>query len=132
MLDLHLSVRRYLPNFDELEGAVLPSSKHRKRCPPGGFVYRFIAALAELGILERFAAILMGYPKAQFCGREAPEGRDTFIAHQQTAVKKALKDYDSHLPVVFHMNFGHTDPQMVIPNGGTVSIDGTKRTIHFN
>jgi len=30
------------------------------------------------------------------------------------------------------MNFGHTDPQVIIPNGGIVSIDSVKKTIRFD
>lgn len=53
----------------------------------------------------------MAYPKAQFCGQLPPEGRSAFIINQQNAVKSTLKDYDIHLPVIFNMNFGHTDPK---------------------
>lgn len=73
----------------------------------------------------------MAYPKAQFCGQLPSEGRDTFISNQQAAVKNALKDYDIHLPVIFNLNFGHTDPQTIIPNGGMVKIDCQLETIEF-
>lgn len=131
VLDLHLSVRRYLPSFDQLEGTIL-FIETSEEMPTEGFVYRFIVALAELGILKRFKAILMAYPKTQFCGMQPLEGREAFILNQQNAVKKALIDYDSDILVIFNMNFGHTDPQIIIPNGGVVSIDGTKKTIHFS
>lgn len=74
----------------------------------------------------------MAYPKAQFCNSQPPEGREAFIANQQNAVKNALRDYDVHLPVIFNMNFGHTDPQMIIPSGGLVKIDGANKTISFS
>ena len=100
--------------------------------PSEGFVYRFFAALAELGLLKKFKAILMGYPKAQFCNHQPPEGREAFILNQQNAVKSALRDYDANIPVVFNMNFGHTDPQIIIPNGGIASIDCARKTISFH
>lgn len=131
VLDLHLSVKRYLPNFDQLDDTIL-FVETSEEMPSEGFVYRFFAALAELGMLEKFKAILMAYPKAQFCGNQPPEGREAFIVNQQNAVKNALRDYDSNIPVVFNMNFGHTDPQIIIPNGGMVSIDFTKESINFN
>ena len=131
VLDLHLSVKRYLPNFDQLDDTIL-FVETSEEMPSEGFVYRFFAALAELKVLKRFKAILMAYPKAQFCGNQPPEGREAFIVNQQNAVKNALKDYDSNIPVVFNMNFGHTDPQIIIPNGGMVSIDFEKQTIIFN
>jgi muramoyltetrapeptide carboxypeptidase LdcA involved in peptidoglycan recycling len=130
VLDLHLSVKRYLPNFDQLNDAIL-FVETSEEMPTEGFVYRFFAALAELGVLKRFKAILMAYPKAQFCGKQPPEGREAFLVNQQNAVKNALRDYDSNIPVVFNMNFGHTDPQIIIPNGGMASIDFERKTIAF-
>lgn len=128
VLDLHLSVKRYLPDIDQLNNTVL-FIETSEEMPSEGFVYRFIAALAELGVLQKFKAILMAYPKAQFCSKEPPEGRNAFIINQQNAVKKALNDYSSKIPVIFNMNFGHTDPQIIIPNGSFVSIDGLRNMI---
>lgn len=130
VLAFHLSLKKHLPIPDDLNDTVL-FIETSEEMPPNGFVYRFIAALAELGLLKRFKAILMAYPKAQFCGQLPPEGRDAFIANQQNAVKSALKDYGMHLPVIFNMNFGHTDPQIIIPNGGVVKIDCQSETIEF-
>ena len=35
--------------------------------------------------------------------------------------------------VVFNLDFGHTDPQWVLPYGGTITVDGPARriTAHF-
>lgn len=131
VLDLHLSVRRYLPAFEKLDGSIL-FLETSEEMPSEGLVYCFISALAEIGLLQRFKAILMAYPKAQFCDRQPPEGRNAFILNQQNAVKNALKDYNVALPVIFNMNFGHTDPQIIIPNGGNVRIDCAAKTIEFH
>ena len=74
----------------------------------------------------------MAYPKAQFCDKYPPEGRETYIYNKQNAVKNALKDYGSNISVIFNMNFGHTDPQIIIPNGGNVSINCKEETISFS
>lgn len=129
VLYLHLSVKRYLPNFDQLADTIL-FVETSEEMPSEGFVYRFFAALAELGL--KFKAILMAYPKAQFCGNQPAEGRQTYIANQQNAVVNALRDYGSNIPVIFNMNFGHTDPQMIIPNGAMAAIDFDRKTIFFN
>ncbi|PJD95776.1 MAG: LD-carboxypeptidase [Parachlamydia sp.] len=131
VLDLHLSVKRYLPSPERLAGTIL-FIETSEEMPSEGFVYRFIAALAELKLLKMFKAILMAYPKAQFCGNQPPEGSKAFILNQQNAVKSALEDYRCRIPVIFNMNFGHTDPQIIIPCGGTVIIDGNHQTICFN
>lgn len=130
VLDLHLSIKRYLPPFDQLNDTIL-FIETSEEMPSEGFVYRFIAALAELDLLNKFQAILMAYPKAQFCDKQPPEGREAFIVNQQTAVKSALQDYNVTIPVIFNMNFGHTDPQIIIPNGGSVKINGSLKTIEF-
>lgn len=88
--------------------------------------------LGELNLLKKFKAILAAYPKAQFCDKQPPGGREFFISQQQEAIKSALKDYKAEISVIFNMNFGLTDPQIIIPNGGLVSIDSAKRTIQFS
>jgi len=130
VLDLHFSVKRYLPPADQLANCIL-YLETSEEMPSEGFVYRFLAALGELGILQKFKGMLFGRPKAQFCNRLPPEGQKMFISNQQMAVKKALKDYSSDLPVVFNLNFGHTDPQVIIPNGEMAFIDGIEKTIRF-
>lgn len=128
---MHLSVERYLPDFNLLDDPIL-YIETSEEMPTSGFVYRFISALGELDRLHKFKAILVAYPKAQFCDRQPPGGREAYIAEQQEAIKNALKDYNAKIPIVFNMNFGHTDPQMIIPNGSLVSIDSTAKTIYFN
>ncbi|MBS0624379.1 MAG: LD-carboxypeptidase [Verrucomicrobia bacterium] len=130
VLDLHLSIKRYLPIPEQLDQTIL-FVETSEEMPSEGFVYRFFAALAELNLLNKFQAILMAYPKAQFCEKQPPEGREAFIVNQQNAVKNALKDYKSNLLVVFNMNFGHTDPQIIVPSGGDVQIDCKAKTIEF-
>lgn len=130
VLHLHLSVKKYLPSADLLDSAVL-FVETSEEMPSNGFVYRFIATLAEVGFLKKFKAILVGYPKAQFCGMFPPEGREAFITGQQAAIKAALQDYGISLPVIFNLNFGHTDPQIIFPSGGCVKIDGVNRMIEF-
>ncbi len=130
VLDLHLSVKRYLPGLEQFNDSIL-FIETSEEMPSEGFVYRFIAALAELNMLSKFRAILMAYPKAQFCDKQPAEGREAFIVNQQKAVKNALQDYDIAIPVIFNMNFGHTDPQMIIPNGGSIKINSSFKTIEF-
>ncbi len=92
---------------------------------------RFFAALGELGMLKKFKTILMAYPKAQFCDKQPPEGRDEYILNQRKTVISTLKDYQISIPVIFNMNFGHTDPQLIIPNGGIARIDCAARSIQL-
>lgn len=58
VLDLHLSVRRYLPAFEKLDSTIL-FLETSEEMPSEGLVYCFIAALVEIGLLRRFKAILI-------------------------------------------------------------------------
>lgn len=130
ILSLNLSVKKYLPEFERLENTIL-FIETSEEMPPAGMVYSFIAAFGEIGLLQKFKAILVAYPKAQFCGTEPPEGRVAYIKNQQNAIKNALKDYQIDYPVIFNMNFGHTEPQLIIPNGGMAKINCATKTIAF-
>ncbi len=128
VLEMHLLTRSYLPSLDRLTDAVL-FVETSEEMPTEGFVYRFFAAMAELGILQKFKALLVGRPKAQFCGKFPTEGREPFIAHQKQAIKNALKDYRCDLLTVFNVDFGHTDPQILLPNGGRACLNGSEKQV---
>ncbi len=49
----------------------------------------------------------------------------------QKGDKVAILSPSAGLASVFNLNFGHTDPQMIIPNGGIALIDGNKKTIRL-
>lgn len=41
----------------------------------------------------------------------------------------AVTEYHPGVPLVIGADFGHTEPQYVIPSGGTVTVDGETRQI---
>jgi muramoyltetrapeptide carboxypeptidase LdcA involved in peptidoglycan recycling len=45
------------------------------------------------------------------------------------AVLRALAAYAPDTMAVFDVDLGHTDPQLVIPYGGSVTVDGPARRI---
>lgn len=44
-------------------------------------------------------------------------------------MERALSAYAPGTLAVFDVDFGHTDPQLVIPYGGTIRVDGPARRI---
>lgn len=132
ILELHLATNKYLPDLEEFDDIVL-YIETSEELPTAGFVYRFLAALGERGILERIKALLVSIPKTQFMNQTPPFGRAAFMADQRHFINKALQDYNvPELPVVFNLHFGHIDPQMIVPNGGIVHIDGVTKKIFFD
>jgi muramoyltetrapeptide carboxypeptidase LdcA involved in peptidoglycan recycling len=52
-----------------------------------------------------------------------------FRQEQEEAIHRALREYNAEIMVVFNLDFGHTDPQYIIPNGGKIRIDGVQKKI---
>jgi muramoyltetrapeptide carboxypeptidase LdcA involved in peptidoglycan recycling len=75
-----------------------------------------------LGILDRISAMLI----ARSAGYST-EQRAKFPIMLQRIVAEEFGRPD--LPIVLNLDFGHTDPQMVLPNGGLVVVDPIDRTI---
>ena len=75
-----------------------------------------------LGILDKIAAMVVGRPAGY-----TAEQRDEV---DKNIVRVVAEEFGrSDLPIVTGLDFGHTSPQMVIPNGGRMIIDAGKRTI---
>jgi muramoyltetrapeptide carboxypeptidase LdcA involved in peptidoglycan recycling len=55
--------------------------------------------------------------------------REVYAADQRTAVSRAMAAYNPSATIVFDVDFGHTDPQLILPYGGLARIDGPSRTI---
>jgi muramoyltetrapeptide carboxypeptidase LdcA involved in peptidoglycan recycling len=86
--------------------------------------------MGERGLLAQFAGVLVGRPKAwSFARRASAEEKEVYRREQREAATRALSEYAADVPVVFDVDFGHTDPQLVIPVGGTIRIDGPARRI---
>jgi muramoyltetrapeptide carboxypeptidase LdcA involved in peptidoglycan recycling len=86
--------------------------------------------MGERGMLEQFGAVLVGRPKAwSLENPTSPAEKRQYADDQRDAVLRALGEYNRSAPVVFGVDFGHTDPQLVIPNGGHVTVDAVARRV---
>ncbi|MFJ1810917.1 MULTISPECIES: S66 peptidase family protein [unclassified Streptomyces] len=98
--------------------------------PSASDVFRILRNMGERGLLRRFPALLMARAKSwSFERPNSPEEAARYAGEQRTAVERALRAYAPDTLAVFDVDFGHTDPQLVIPYGGTVRVDGPARRI---
>jgi muramoyltetrapeptide carboxypeptidase LdcA involved in peptidoglycan recycling len=122
-----LMADRCLP--ERLDGAVL-FFETSEEMPAATDVYRILRSIGERGWLGECAAFLMGRTKSTSMVRSLDRtDADRFRAEQREAVLRALDEYAPNTPAVLGVDFGHTDPQLVIPYGGTVRVDGETRTL---
>ncbi|MFD5031137.1 S66 peptidase family protein [Streptomyces sp. NPDC058405] len=98
--------------------------------PAAEEVFRILRNMGERDLLRRFPALLMARPKTWSLQRpHSPEEAGRYAREQRAVVVRALAAYAPGTMAVFDVDFGHTDPQLVIPYGGPVRVDGTARRI---
>jgi muramoyltetrapeptide carboxypeptidase LdcA involved in peptidoglycan recycling len=125
-----LQAGRWVQPVEAYEGCVL-LLETSEEMPPAIEVYRILRNMGERGLLAQFPAILVGRAKAweRTQPLELP-ARAEFRAAQREAVRRAVAEYHPGAMVVFDLDIGHTDPQVIVPYGGTVRVDGPGRRIH--
>ncbi|MDH6136773.1 muramoyltetrapeptide carboxypeptidase LdcA involved in peptidoglycan recycling [Kitasatospora sp. MAA4] len=98
--------------------------------PSADEVYRILRNMGERGLLRQFPALLMARAKSwSFAQPLAVEQKAAYRKAQREAVLRALATYAPDTVAVFDVDFGHTDPQLVIPCGGRIRVDGPARRI---
>lgn len=110
----------YWPDRRHWKGAVL-FLETSEAAPPPSRVTRFLRTLAAMGLLQEIRGLLFGRPGG--CRPEA-------FSDYDDAILKAVRDEAGlDIPVVTHLDFGHTDPMWVLPMGATIDIDCTTRRL---
>ncbi|MGD9958977.1 S66 family peptidase [Nocardioides sp.] len=123
IVDINLRVGTHLPDDSAYDGCVL-YLETSEELPSAGYVARLLMCMGERGMLGRFAGLLMGRAKAwSFESPNSPAQRADYVTAQREAVLAAFTEYNPDIPLVFDVDLGHTDPQLVVPNGGECRID---------
>ncbi len=110
----------FWPGLAEWENAIL-FLETSEEAPPAALVGRFVRTLDAVGVLRRLSGVLLGRPGGQI----PPEK----FAEYGTVLKDAVSQESglTDLPIVTGMDFGHTDPMMVLPMGLKARIDCDSR-----
>lgn len=124
ILHWNLAASRWIRPVEDYAGCVLVLETSEEM-PPAAEVHRMLRNMGERGLLEQFPAVVVGKPKAW--EREVDQSeqwRAAFRAEQYAAVLRALDDYAPDALAVLGPDLGHTDPQVVLPYGGVMTVDG--------
>jgi muramoyltetrapeptide carboxypeptidase LdcA involved in peptidoglycan recycling len=93
-------------------------------------VYRVLRNMGERGLLAGFPAVVMGRAKSwERNHQNSPDEKVRYRRAQRDAVNRAIAEYNPDALVVFDVDLGHTDPQFIVPYGGTIRLDGPARHI---
>jgi muramoyltetrapeptide carboxypeptidase LdcA involved in peptidoglycan recycling len=110
------------PGREAWEGAVL-FLETSEEAPSPTAVTRMLRNLAAVGTLERAGALLFGRPG----GGVDPERFAEYDQALLGVVRDELGRDD--LPIVTNMDFGHTEPNLVLPYGVATRVDPQERTV---
>jgi muramoyltetrapeptide carboxypeptidase LdcA involved in peptidoglycan recycling len=107
----------------EAWGEVILFLETSEEAPKPRVLERALRSYAAMGVLGRIRGLLLGRPG----GGVSP---DDFSAYDE-AVLRVVRDEEglSDLPVVTRMDFGHTDPILVLPFGVPTRIDAERQRI---
>ena len=129
ILHWNLATNRWIRPVETYEGCVL-LIETSEEMPSSDEVFRMLRNAGERGLLERFPAVVVAKPKAWDHDRmTSEEEREKFRSDQRDAVLRALEVYNPDALVVIGPDFGHSDPQYVVPYGGQMTVDGATRRI---
>jgi muramoyltetrapeptide carboxypeptidase LdcA involved in peptidoglycan recycling len=129
ILHWNLAASRWIRPVEDYAGCIL-LLETSEEMPPGEEVFRNLRNFGERGLLQQFPAIVVAAAKATAHHAPRPPGeRAKFRDDQRTAVLKALAEYHPSAMAVFGVDFGHTDPQWILPYGGRLTVDGPGRRL---
>lgn len=125
----NLAANRWILPNEEYRGCVL-MLETSEEMPSAEVVYQMLRNAGERGLLGSFDAVVVAKAKAWHTHAPLDESaRATFRAEQEAAVLGAFEAYNPAAMIVYGPDFGHTDPQYVLPYGGQMTVDGPARRI---
>lgn len=131
-LIFQMSAGKYLPKDEDLDGTVL-FIETAEDIPEHWIISYLLRGMGERGWFDRFQAVLVGRPKAWERDKQnTAEQKAEYRQVQRETVLNSIRHYNQTIPVIQNVDFGHSDPQIILPNGGVVSVDTTKRKILLN
>ena len=123
---------KYLPKAEEMKGKIL-FLESSENIPPHWVVRYLLVGLGERGWFDELAGVLFGRPKAwNFDRQKTVEERAEYRKMQRETVISVVREYNADIPIVQNVDFGHTDPQIVLPIGRLAMLSPTDGTVTFN
>jgi len=100
----------YFPSASDWQDAIL-FVETSEESPSPEQVLRMLRPLAAMGVFKNLSGILVGRP-----GGNIPPER--FVDYDEVLLKIVVEEEGlADLPIITNMDFGHTDPMLVLPYG---------------
>jgi muramoyltetrapeptide carboxypeptidase LdcA involved in peptidoglycan recycling len=123
---------KYLPSADDMTDHVL-FLESSENIPPHWVMRYLLVGFGERGWFDKLAGVMVGRPKAwHFDRQKTKEQKAEYRKTQRETVISVVREYNATIPIVQNVDFGHTDPQIVLPIGRPALLSPTDGTITFN
>lgn len=118
-----LAAQRFMPSLDDVEGTIL-ALETSEEAPSATAVRRWMNCLGEQGLLDAVTGIIIGRPMRKSLHGESrtDEEKEQYHQDQKDVIKQGVKRYAPDTPVLFDVDFGHTDPKIPLPLGAEITI----------
>lgn len=113
---------------------ILPSSilalETSEEVPSPFQCWSTLVAMGERGILEKVSAVLVARAKAWYFDRRLTENeRVEYRKRHADQILRAVRLYNPDAPVVFNLDFGHTEPQIILPFGRRCTVNADEKWV---
>lgn len=126
------AAEKYLPKPEEMTGKIL-FLESSENIPPHWVAKYLLTGLGERGWYNRLTGIMIGRPKAWNPERQwHAKQKDEYRQKQRETVVTTVREYNMEIPIVQNVDFGHTDPQIVLPIGRRAKLSPRFGTIEFD
>ncbi|GGD78887.1 S66 family peptidase [Paenibacillus nasutitermitis] len=86
--------------------------------PEPDLIKYWLRNYAAQGILQKANGIIFGKPQDE-----------KYYEEYKEEIQKVMKEFDlEDLPILYNLNFGHTEPKFILPYGAMAEINCSKRT----
>lgn len=105
------------PTMDEFKDAILFFETSEDK-PPVWYVETVLRTYGMMGIFNVIKGILWGKPQ-----------EEAFIEEYKEVILKIMREFGREdLPILYNMNFGHTEPKICLPYGALARLNCDKET----
>jgi muramoyltetrapeptide carboxypeptidase LdcA involved in peptidoglycan recycling len=126
-----VAVGHYLPTSAALQGTVLYLETSEWR-PPAWVLAYLLTGFGERGWLDLFQAVLVGRPQVWHHEQVlTPAAQAAYRQEQRETIIRTVRRYNTQIPIVQNVDFGHTDPQIVLPSVQQARVLTAERRIFF-
>jgi muramoyltetrapeptide carboxypeptidase LdcA involved in peptidoglycan recycling len=131
-LIMQATTEKYLPSKSDIKNCVL-ILETSEALPESWIVDYLLTGFGERGWLDVLSGVLVGRPKAwEFDKPYSKAQKAKYKQDQAETILRAIREYNKDIPVIQNLDFGHTDPQLIMPLGRKARIISSEKKIYLN